>query len=151
VLVEMCPGLVLEKHVLSSAQLSNHSPSIYAWAPADIYTALLKDGLNAQLGNPVSGKSENFTQLICFGAQEVVNSLLVGGDIHISSLCTVTVQRLAALMDPSHPRGSDWCVLAVKLGMQSLLPSLDTAAPSQRSSTAALLHSWGQNITANIG
>lgn len=44
------------------------------------------------------------------------------------------------------------CVLAVKLGLQQLLPSLDTQSSSaQHSSTATLLHSWGQSTTATLG
>lgn len=152
VLVEMCPGLVLEKHVLSAEQLSSHASTVYAWPPADIYTALLSGGVRASLQNPLTDKEESFTQLVCFGSQEVVSSIVVGGEVHISSLCTVTVQRLAALMDPAHPRGSDWCVLAVKLGLQQLLPSLDTQSGSaQHSPTATLLHSWGQSTTATLG
>ncbi|KAK8380308.1 hypothetical protein O3P69_016726 [Scylla paramamosain] len=152
VLVEMCPGLVLEKHVLSSEQLATHAATVYAWPPADIYTALLSGGVQATLANPLTAKEETFTSLVCFGSQDVVSSLVVGGDVHISSLCTVTVQRLAALMDPPHPRGSDWCVLAVKLGLQQLLPSLDTSGgASQHSPTATLLHSWGQTSAATLG
>ncbi|XP_045116659.1 death-associated protein kinase 1-like isoform X4 [Portunus trituberculatus] len=152
VLVEMCPGLVLEKHVLSSEQLAAHAATVYAWPPADIYTALLSGGVQATLANPITAKEETFTSLVCFGSQDVVSSLVVGGDVHISSLCTVTVQRLAALMDPPHPRGSDWCVLAVKLGLQQLLPSLDTSGgASQHSPTATLLHSWGQTSAATLG
>lgn len=152
VLVEMCPGLVLEKHVLSSEQLAAHASTVYAWPPADIYTALLSGGVQATLANPLTTKEETFTSLVCFGSQDVVSSLVVGGDVHISSLCTVTVQRLAALMDPPHPRGSDWCVLAVKLGLQQLLPSLDTSGgASQHSPTATLLHSWGQTSAATLG
>ncbi|XP_042240946.1 death-associated protein kinase 1-like isoform X4 [Homarus americanus] len=152
VLVEMCPGLVLEKHVLSADQLTSHSSTVYAWPPADIYTSLLGGGVRASLHNPLTEKDETFSQLVCFGSQDVVSSLVVGGEVHISSLCTVTVQRLAALMDPPHLRGSDWCVLAVKLGLQHLLPSLDTqGGSSQHSPTATLLHSWGQAPTATLG
>lgn len=44
------------------------------------------------------------------------------------------------------------CVLAVKLGLQQLLPSLDTQSGSaQHSPTATLLHSWGQSTTATLG
>ncbi|XP_076061666.1 death-associated protein kinase dapk-1-like isoform X4 [Oratosquilla oratoria] len=165
VLVEMCPGLVLEKHILSSSQLSNHSPTVFAWTPSSVYSSLLADGMAASLHNPITNTSEAFMQLVCFGAQDVASSLIVGGDIHVSSLCTVTIQKLASLMDPPHPRGSDWCVLAVKLGLQNLLPSLDiqaqgnnsasssssSSSSSQRSSTASLLHAWGQSSTATIG
>ncbi|XP_071518371.1 death-associated protein kinase 1-like [Panulirus ornatus] len=152
VLVEMCPGLVLEKHVLSAEQLSGHASTVYAWPPADIYTTLLSNGVRASLHNPLTEKEEAFIQLVCFGSQDVVSSLVVGGEVHVSSLCTVTVQRLASLMDPPHPRGSDWCVLAVKLGLQQLLPSLDAQnGSSQHSPTATLLHSWGQSPTATLG
>lgn len=69
--MEMCPGLVLEKHVLSSEQLTSHAATVYAWPPADIYTALLGGGVQATLGNPLTGKEEAFTSLVCFGSQDV--------------------------------------------------------------------------------
>lgn len=67
----MCPGLVLEKHVLSSEQLTSHAATVYAWPPADIYTSLLGGGVQATLGNPITGKEEAFTSLVCFGSQDV--------------------------------------------------------------------------------
>ena len=67
----MCPGLVLEKHVLSSEQLSAHASTVYAWPPADIYTALLSGGVQATLANPITAKEETFTSLVCFGSQDV--------------------------------------------------------------------------------
>lgn len=71
VLIEMCPGLVLEKHVLSSEQLGGHGTTVYAWPPADMYTALLNKGVGAALLNPLTEKEEAFTQLVCFGSQDV--------------------------------------------------------------------------------
>lgn len=71
VLIEMCPGLVLEKHVLSSEQLAAHGSTVYAWPPADMYTALLNKGVGAALLNPLTEREEAFTQLVCFGSQDV--------------------------------------------------------------------------------
>lgn len=45
----------------------------------------------------------------------------------------------------------DRCVLAVKLRLQQLLPTLDTQARASHSPTATLLHSWGQSTTATLG
>lgn len=57
---------------------------------------------------------------------QVVSSLMVGGDVHVTSLCTVTVQRLAALMDPPHPRGSDWWVHSVEWSFYWLTVAIHT-------------------------
>ena len=72
----------------------------------------------------------------------MLSSLVLCSELSVSSLCSVSLQRLASLLDPPHPRGSDWCVLGVKLGLQLLLPALDKQ-PSA-SPTAALLHAFGQ-------
>ena len=94
-----------------------------------------------------------------------MNSIIIGRDIHISTLCTVTVQKLCSLLDTPHPRGSDWCVLAVKLGLQSLLPTIDSQNGNQVSNngssnaitttktspTCTLLNAWGQNSNALLG
>lgn len=69
--MEMCPGLVLEKHVLSADQLRDHAATVYSWPPADIYTALLSGGSRVSLLNPLTHKEESFTQLVCFGSQDV--------------------------------------------------------------------------------
>ena len=70
-MVDMCPGLVLEKHVLSAEQLRNHAPAVYAWPPPDLFAAILTDGCEAMLLNPITGNKESFLQLICLGSKEV--------------------------------------------------------------------------------
>ena len=71
VLLEVCPGMVLERHVLSAAQLSQHAPSVYAWTPAHAHAALLKGGVEAALTNGVTKAEEPVLDTICFGSQEV--------------------------------------------------------------------------------
>lgn len=78
----MCPGLVLEKHVLSAQQLSAHASTVYAWPPADIYTILLGNGVRASLHNPLTEKEEAFTQLVCFGSQDVSFINVILGSTH---------------------------------------------------------------------
>ncbi|KAB7507730.1 Death-associated protein kinase dapk-1, partial [Armadillidium nasatum] len=159
VMVEMCPGLVLEKHIMSSEQLKEHTNPIYAWSPADVFAGLMADGVSCKLKNPLTKREESFSQLICLGSQEVLNSITTGRDIHISSLCTVSFQKLSSLLDPPHPRGSDWCVLAVKLGLQNLLPTLDATNSNSNASTvvaklsptASLLNSWGESPKSTVG
>ena len=70
-MVDMCPGLVLEKHVLSAEQLRLHAPAVYAWPPPDLFSAILTNGSEATLVNPVTGNKETFMDLICLGSKEV--------------------------------------------------------------------------------
>ena len=48
---------------------------------------------------------------------------------------------------------SDWCLLAVKLGLVDKLPKLDTSsgALNKASQTARLLDEWEQHTSSKIG
>lgn len=67
----MCPGLILEKHVMSAQQLSEHASTVYVWSPADVFAGLLTDGPACTLKNQLTGNEETFMQLVCLGSQEV--------------------------------------------------------------------------------
>ena len=42
---------------------------------------------------------------------QVSNVMLTGPDVSVARLCTLVIQHLAALLDPTHPRGADWLVI----------------------------------------
>lgn len=62
--------------------------------------------------------------------------LLTGDQITVSCLSTVCRRQLSTLLDPPQPLGQDWCLLAIKLGMQDSIGALES---SQDSPTATLL------------
>lgn len=72
VLLEMSPGLLIEKHVLSAEQLRLHSDLVHCWSPDKLMACILQPScLNAKLLNPLTGNHESLLDLVGFGASEV--------------------------------------------------------------------------------
>ena len=72
VLLEMSPGMGVDKYVYSSSDLKSHNARPHTWGPADLVRKLMSDqGFDAVLENPTSGALETLSQLVCFGSTEV--------------------------------------------------------------------------------
>ena len=76
VLIDMCPGESVEKHILSCHDLRRHSEGIHVYTPRDIVNALDSEGFDATIENPETPddekkSTENMGDLICFGSEEV--------------------------------------------------------------------------------
>merc|ERR1719278_2147621 len=93
---------------------------------------------------------ETLTQLLCFGCSEVEELLVAGSELAVSSMSTVTRQALCQLLDPAHPLGRDWCLLAVQMGLVDKVPKLDVGGGSY-SQTARLLDEWATTQDSSIG
>ena len=66
-------------------------------------------------------------QVLCWDDASVSAALVPGPALPVSSLSTVTRQALCRLLDPAHPAGTDWCMLAVSLGLSDKVISTHTA------------------------
>lgn len=72
VLVEMCPGLAIEKHVISAEDLKNHCAASYCFPPDKLMEAMLEDTcLDTRIHNPLADCYESVLDLIAFGSDEV--------------------------------------------------------------------------------
>jgi len=139
VLLEMSPGLAIDKHILSSKDLESYA-SPHSWTPAQVMKVLEVEGWRGTLEHP-EGWTETLNSLLCWDCQEVQDILLKGCSLHVSSISTVTRQTLCHLLDKPHPLGRDWCLLAVQLGLSDKVPKLDVGSGSY-SQTARLLDEW---------
>lgn len=155
VLLEMSPGMGVDKSILSVADLKAHAKTIGHWGPQDLVSALLKDGFSAKLKNPITEQMETLCDLICFGSSEILSVLKPGPELHISAISTLTRQMLCQLLDPPDPMGRDWCLLAVQLEMSDKVPKLDGSSHDSTkkicSQTARVLDEWEQNASSTIG
>lgn len=68
-IVRVCPGLLVEKHVLSCIELKSHSEVPYCYPPDAITAAMLEteSTLDVALFNPNIDSQETITDLIMFG------------------------------------------------------------------------------------
>lgn len=149
VLLEMSPGLPVDKMILSSSDLKHHVKEPKQWTPKDVMTALMKDGWEAKLTGH-NNKQESLAELLCFGCDQVASSLVAGPRVHVSSMSTVTRQSLCTLLDPAHAMGRDWCMLAVQMGLSDKVPKLDVGSGNY-SQTARLLDEWAHQESSTIG
>ncbi|XP_033608089.1 death-associated protein kinase dapk-1 isoform X3 [Cryptotermes secundus] len=151
VLLEMSPGLPIEKHILSAEQLRLHSDLVHCWPPDQLMECILQPScLNAKLFNPLTGNYESVLDLVGFGASEVVKLVISGDELPVTTLSTVCRQQLCRLLDPPDSLGKDWCLLAVQLGLAEKVALLDVAG-SSRSRTAMLLDEWAKVKASGIG
>ncbi|XP_068081595.1 death-associated protein kinase 1 [Anabrus simplex] len=152
VLLEMSPGLPIEKHVLSAEQLRLHSDIVHCWSPDELMACVLKPPhLDALLFNPLTGNKESLLELVGFGCPEVRDLVLTGDELPVTALSTVCRQQLCRLLDPPDPLGKDWCLLALKLGLADKIAALDTGNNVSSSRTARLLDDWAKDKNSGVG
>jgi hypothetical protein len=89
VLLEMSPGLAVDKYIMSSRDLaattvtavaSASSPpaAVHLWRPGLAMAAMLQAGWAGELTHPASGQTESLLSLLCWDCPEVRDSLLTG-------------------------------------------------------------------------
>lgn len=83
-------------------------------------------------------------QINCNGEDVQVRDMLVPTDqLSVSCLSTVCRQQLCALLDPPEPLGKDWCLLAVQLGLQDKIATIEASGNSH---SATLLDTYYGSI-----
>ncbi len=70
-MLEMSPGMGMDKNILSVNDLKSHKDQIHYWSPTVFIQSLLKDRFDAKLLNPESKAEECLADLICYGSNEV--------------------------------------------------------------------------------
>jgi hypothetical protein len=69
--------------------------------------------------------NEDLIDLLCCGSNEIFSSLIIGINLPISIFSLKTRQLLCRLFDKQDKMGRDWCLLAIALQQQHLIPKLD--------------------------
>ncbi len=136
--VEVAPGIPLERHFLSPKELKEHSVRPAVYTPEAVMQMQQKESV--QIKNNKEGE-ELFTDVVCFGAREVAMVLTLGIDLPVVQFPLVARRELACLLDPPDSMGRDWSILAVRLGLTDQLPDVDSTGPSL-SRTDQLLAEW---------
>ncbi|KAK5641907.1 hypothetical protein RI129_010454 [Pyrocoelia pectoralis] len=116
----VCPGLVTERHILSVQQLRIHCKDPYSY-PSDILcTAMLESEstLEIALQNTESEKFESIVMLVLFDDVDLVNNIHWGCALKVQNLSIAVKLKLARLLDPPESHGRDWCLLALRLGLE---------------------------------
>ncbi|XP_045156397.2 death-associated protein kinase 1-like isoform X1 [Mercenaria mercenaria] len=139
VISHVTPGLCFEKHALSPSNLKDHIKNPHCYTPQDILMSQLN---KCSVLTLTDGKKENYNDVLFLGSTEAKNAICSGVDLPISFLPIHARQRLCQIMDPQDPLGRDWCLLAVTLGLETCLPSLDANSNRTESKTERTLEEW---------
>uniref|UniRef100_A0A0A9YKM0 Death-associated protein kinase 1 n=1 Tax=Lygus hesperus TaxID=30085 RepID=A0A0A9YKM0_LYGHE len=150
VMLDVVPGLLIEKYLMSAYDLRTHVNPVYCYPPDMLMKASLENsGFDTQLWNLLANMPETLLQLFSFDADLEVKEFVCNSyGISIEMLSTLCVQRLCTLLDPPDPHGRDWCMLAVQLGLTNKISAIEN---SQHSRTSALLHHYAQEPDSSIG
>ena len=145
---DCCPGLFVQKHVLSPTHLGEHRDVVHAYTPRDLLTLQHAGRDTVTLDER---RSESLSELLCSGAEDVTACMSLGLDLHVSHLSIHSRRQLSALLDPPDPMGRDWCLLALAFGLGDTLPVLDGSTESYtQSKTDRALEEWSREPDCSI-
>ena len=150
VIMHCCPGIVLEKQLLSATDLFNHIENPRKYPTHELLKLALRNCSKVKLDDD---NEESFEDLMCFGSEEIYSSITFGVDLHISNLPHHARRQLSLLLDPPDKMGRDWCLLAVSLGLSENVPALDNTKNFPVSKTDQALAAWSsdpQAVVANL-
>lgn len=150
-LQDCLPGVYVQVSYLSAVDLAMHDPSPYAYPSCDILLALVNETETVRRVAGSQGvEEEKLCNLVAFGSDSLLSSLVPGLEMHVSRLPLETRRQLCALMDPSDPIGRDWCLLAVRLGFSTELPVVEGDPHSAGSPTDRVLSLWSADGDATL-
>ncbi|XP_073518509.1 death-associated protein kinase 1-like [Phyllobates terribilis] len=139
------PGLLTVKHYLSPQQLREHHEPVMLYQPRDFFRAQAQK--ETSLANTMAGYKESFSSILCFGSLEIYSQGSLGMDHHISDLNILVRRKLSRLLDAPDPKGKDWCLLAMNLGLPELVAKYNAGSAAQKdflqSPVCALLRELG--------
>lgn len=141
VILNVCPGICTERHILSSLELKEHHRNVRAYSPKEMLKMQLEKKMCLTL---CDNKTEEFADIVCMGSHEIVQNICLGVDLPVSHLTIHSRQRLGQVLDPPDKMGRDWCLLAVSLGLEHVLPILDGIDGNIESKTDRVLVEWSK-------
>lgn len=139
------PGTAFMTEVLSPRRLKEHKP-VLAYSPMEVFAAERGDGVLTHAEMPDA--KENILNAICCGCKELLVMTKSAVHVSISDIPLQTKHELSRLLDPPHPMGRDWCLLALQLHFTEEVPRIDRVKEVERncSPTDRLLTEWNNSV-----
>jgi len=145
-----CPGVFLQLRALSPRDIREvDRPRPRMYSALEVSTAQL-DGREEVRIDGDEEQEESLKDVLAFGDETLFDTLRPGVELHVSELPMFTRCRLAALLDPPHPQGRDWLLLALGLGLGDFVPQVDATETASLSRTDRILAVWSRNDDSTI-
>ena len=141
------PGTRFTTNVLSPRLLREHKDPI-SYSPTEIFEAERGSCLLRHPYQP-AGAEESILDAICCGCQDQLILAKSAPYTSISNLPLLTRMDLSKLLDPPHPFGRDWCLLALQLEMTEEVPMIHEARDCV-SPTYSLLTIWEKSVNSTV-
>ena len=141
------PGTKFTTSALSPRLLREHEDPIL-YSAVEVFEAERTSGILHHSQMPGEFE-ENVLDVICCGCQE---QLIVAKSAPFSPVCNLPVQariELCRLLDPPHPFGRDWCLLALQLEITDEVQPIHEAR-GHVSPTDRLLTVWETSVNSTI-
>ncbi len=143
------PGTQFTMCFLSPKLLQEHKDPI-SYSAVHVFEAERSDGILHHPHDQIPGGfEENILDVICCGCQD---QLIVAKSAPFSSVSNLPLQariELSYLLDPPHPFGRDWCLLALQLEMtdevQTIYETKGHISPTDR-----LLTVWEKSVNSTV-
>ena len=134
------PGTMFATKVSSRRSLLNHNRCPHLYSSMEIFEAERSAG--GGLAPPIGGDApETLCDLLCCGWREGVINARSAPYTAIKDIPLQTRVQICRMLDPPDPFGRDWCLLALQLGLQEEVPSIDQSN-DRGSPTDKLLTAW---------
>lgn len=144
-----CPGVYLQMKALSPRDIRDGvRPLPRTYSTRDVAVAQMEEKDEIQINDEEA--KESLKDVLAYGDEGLYSTLRPGVDLHVSELPMYIRCRLAALLDPPHPHGRDWLLLAFGLGLGDAIPQVDSPDVASVSRTVCLLALWSRNNDATI-
>ena len=139
------PGTQFTTNVLSPRLLHKHKDPV-SYSAVQIFDA---ERSECVLHHPELSGVERVLDVVCCGCQD---QLIVAKSAPYTSVSNLPLQTridLSRLLDPPHPFGRDWCLLALQLEITEEVPTINEAK-DRASPTDRLLTVWEKSVNSTV-
>ena len=132
------PGTLTTVHLLSPRYLAEHSKNPPTYSAVQVFDAEREGGV---VRSERLGLEESIVNIVCCGCEDMLITARSAPYTKWNDVSLGSRLRVCRMLDPEHPFGRDWCLLALQLGLTEAVPAIDQSNDGL-SPTDKLLTTW---------
>ena len=137
--VQTCnPGTRTTLRLLSPRHLRDHVKSPVAYSAVQVFDAEREGG---KLRDEERGVEESILDVVCCGCEDLLQTACSAPYTLWKDVSLQSRAQVCRMLDPNHPFGRDWCLLALQLELTEEVAAIDQANDGL-SCTDKLLTTW---------
>ena len=132
------PGTRTTVRLLSPGHLSEHVKTPATYSAVEVFDAEREGG---EVRDGERGLQESILDIVCCGCEDLLITALSAPYISWKDVSLQSRVQVCRMLDPAHPFGRDWCLLALQLGLTEEVAAIDQSDDGL-SCTDKLLTTW---------